>query len=511
MNTMKSYLLPLVCFLSFSTVFNAAELPAPQAAAVKKRLLPTPKQVILSDGLEIVLDDTLTLNVELAEEDSQAKTLAGAIFKRQFSTSPNIIVSKKDDVPKEADAYRIRAAGKTVTLSASGFRGIRNALSTLRQLAEVNRDGIKLVSYRIPETEIDDAPAMTFRGLHLCWFPETRYARIEQAVRLAAYYKFNHVVIEFWGTFPSKKHPKLCLQEFAAKPEEIQRLVALGKELGVTLIPQFNLFGHASGARSISLKHISLDRYPEYQPIYEPDGWNWCISNPGTREVLTDIVLEMLDAFENPPFFHIGLDEALPPECRNCLRSDYKQLFFEHLLYFHQLLSDRKCRMMMWHDMLISGNDARWRGYVAHANQYTDGITEKLPRDVIICDWQYGSGKEKEETWPTMRYFKELGFTVLACPWTNTPGMRSQGQTVADAELDGMLCTTWHHLYGEDMYKIFSMGGQVTWCEPPNYPGVYHNVFGTHLRQIGWDMPVKDFQDTGHVDFQISPKTVPQW
>ena len=492
----------VIGFVSLGAVVCAAPLPGPETAAVKKRLLPMPKQVVFNDGPEVVLDGTLTLTIEWAEDDGKAKTLVGDLFRKSFGTQPNIVVTKKDDVPKAAEAYRIKAAGKNVTISAADFAGVRHALSTLRQLTEANHDGVKLTAYLLPETEIEDAPAMPFRGLHLCWFPETRYARIEQSVRLAAYYKFNYVVIEFWGTYPSKKHPTLSWQEFEAKPEDIKRLVAIGKELGVTLIPQYNLFGHASGSRAGSLKHVPLDRSPEYLPIYEPDGWTWCLSNPATRQVLTDVVLEMMDDFDQPPFFHIGLDEAHPPECRRCLRSDYKELFLEHLLYFHKLLADKKCRMMAWHDMLISKGDPRWKDYVAHANQHTVGMAEKLPRDIIICDWQYQAPKTNE-TWPSMRYFKDLGFTVLACPWTDTPGMRSQGVTVGDAKLDGMLCTTWHYMRGDDMYKILSMGGQVTWHAPPNYPGVYPNVFGMHLRQIGWDMPVKDYRDSGYFDWQL--------
>jgi len=506
----KNGTLVLVCFLLSGTALCAAELPAPEAAAAKKRFLPQPKRVSLQTGPEVILDNSLTVNIELAADDAKAKDIVAAIFQRQFGTKPNIVVAKKDDAPKEAEAYRIRAAGKTLTVSAGDIRGIRHALSSIRQLAEPNRDAVKLVSYRIPVTEIDDVPAMAFRGLHLCWFPETRYARIEQAVRLAAYYKLNYVVLEFWGTYPSRKHPKLCWKEFAAKPEEIKRLVAIGKELGITLIPQINLYGHASLSRAGAYKHIPLDRYPEYQPIYEPDGWTWCLSNPATRTVLTDVVLEMLEDFDNPPYYHVGLDEALPPECSQCLRSDYKQLFLEHLLYFHKLLADRNCRMMMWHDMLISKSDPRMKDiYTAHGNQYTIGLVDKLPRDIIICDWDYGPPKEGH-TYESMRYFKELGFTVLACPWTNTPGMRAQGQAVADAKLDGMLLTAWHHLRGNEMYTILSMGGMVTWCAPPNYPGVYPNVFGIHVRQIGWDMPITDFdyKDTGRVDLQVPRDTI---
>lgn len=508
MRTMKLSLLGMLLTVALPHVSFSEPLPGPEAAALKKRLLPMPKSVQFTNGPGVVLDKAATIDIELAQEDADAVAKTAAIVQRSFGVQPTVRVTVKNTVPKEPEAYRIQAAGKTVTISAADFAGVRHALSTLRQIAEVNRDNVKLTAYHIPETVVSDAPAMAFRGLHLCWFPETRYARIEQAVRLAAYYKFNHVVIEFWGTFPSTKHPNLSWQEFAAKPEELKRLVAVGRELGVTLIPQYNLFGHASGSRAGAYKHVPLDRHPEYQPLYEPDGWTWCLSNPATRSVLTDIVLEMMEAFDAPPYFHIGLDEALPPECQRCLRSDYKTLFLEHLLHFHKLLADRNCRMMIWHDMLIAPNDPRWRGYVAHGNQSTAGMAEKLPRDIVICDWQYGAPKENDETWPSTRYFKDLGFTVLVCPWTNTPGMRSLGRTVADAKLDGMLCTTWHHLRGDEMYRIFSMGGQVTWHAPPDYPGVYPNVFGMHLRQIGWDIPIQDFRDTGRVDWQVPPETV---
>jgi hypothetical protein len=247
--------------------------------------------------------------------------------------------------------------------------------------------------------------------------------------------------------------------------------------------------------------------HPEFQPLFEPDGWLWRLSNPATRQVLTDIVLEMYEIFDKPPYFHIGCDEANPPESRRSLRADYRALFKDHLLYFHQLFSERNCRIMMWHDMLISGNDARWKGYIALGNQDTVGLAEELPKDIVICDWQYEPGKEKEETWETMRYFKNLGFTVLACPWENVKGMKSIGKTVTDAQLDGMLCTTWHHMNKDIMYRIFSVGSQVTWCVPPNYPEVWRRAFGTHLRQIGWDIPIRDYRDTGHTDRQVPSET----
>jgi len=506
--TQKIGLTIIVCFFSLVAATGTATLPAlpdSEAAVLKKRLVPMPKHVSFYDGPEVVLDNTLTLNIELAEIDSDAKRLVGEMFNRYFGASPNIVVAKKNNVPKDAEAYRIRATGKTVTLSASDVRGIRHALSTLRQCAESNRGTVTIVDYRIPETEINDAPAMAFRGLHVCWFPETTPIRIEQALRLAAYYKFNHLIIEFWGTYPFASHPHLYWQEFKTSPAHVKKLVALGKELGVTMIPQFNLFGHAAAGRESTGKHAILDMNPQYLPLFEPDGWVWCLSNPETRKTITDVVLELYEIFDRPPYFHIGCDEAYSPaECRACRRADYKTLFKEHLLHFHKLFAERHCRMMMWHDMLIAKSDPRWKGYVAVGNERTVGLLDQLPKDIVICDWQYGAPKENE-TWATMRFFKEQGFTVLACPWENVSGTRSQGKTISEANLDGMLCTTWHHMHGGNMMRMFSVGAQVSW-RGAEAPDINRHIFNMHLRQVGWDIPAKRYRDTGHVDWQVAPE-----
>jgi hypothetical protein len=511
----KIWTLIVLGLFSSGAIAFAEPLSEQETVILKKRLIPTPKQVAFRDGPEVVLDQSLTVNIELASDDNEAKAKTATIFKRYFNAEPNIAVAKKDDAPKDTEAYRIRAAGKVVTLSAADFRGIRYALSSLRQLAESNRGTATVVDYRIPETEIDDAPAMPFRGLHVCWFPETTPVRIEQALRLAAYYKFNYLVLEFWGTYLYKSHPELCWQEFKTSPENVQRLVAIGKDLGVTMIPQFNLFGHAAACRESSGKHAVLDLHPQYLPQFEPDGWTWCLSNPEARKTISDIVLELYEIFDKPPYFHIGCDEADNlAECRSCRRADYKALFKDHLLFFYKLLAERNCRTMMWHDMLIDKSDLRWNGYIAMGNAKTDGLLGQLPKDIVICDWQYG-GPRADEKWPTMRFFKEQGFAVLACPWENAPGIRSQAKAVPENGLDGLLYTTWHHMDGSNMFRMFSVGAQATW-RAADAPGIERSIFAMHLRQIGWDIPLEKYRDTGRVDWQVAPEkflddSLPGW
>ena len=77
----------------------------------------------------------------------------------------------------------------------------------------------------------------------------------QRAIRLAALLKMNYAVIEPWGMFESEHHPWWHWPNPTLTKAEIAQLVAIGRDLGITLIPQINVFGHASAARGCALKH----------------------------------------------------------------------------------------------------------------------------------------------------------------------------------------------------------------------------------------------------------------
>lgn len=216
------------------------------------------------------------------------------------------------------EAYAIKADSNGIKIAAHSITGIRLAAYSLRQLAIAKRGTLKTEGRILPSLYISDAPHLAFRGLHLCWFPETRPQQIERAIRLAALLKFNYAIIETWGTYVSEKHPWSYWPNATMTKAEIRRLVAIGKDLGVTLIPQVNCYGHASSSRSCTIKHVALDLHPEYEPLFEPGGWNWCLSNPETHCVLRDLISEMYEDFDHPPYFHLGSDEAQPNQRGNC-------------------------------------------------------------------------------------------------------------------------------------------------------------------------------------------------
>ncbi len=478
--------------------------------AILSRLIPLPKEVRFNDGREYQLCNQCKVTINSFEEISGADKY----FRSYWNISPELnIKTEKSLMSMERDGYSVHVSENLVEISARSQTGIMHAMKTLRQLAEPARGTERVNTYILPQCEINDAPAMPFRGIHICIFPETPMWEVERMLRLAAYHKVNYAVIETWGVFPFESHPEFCWQDRKFDKTELKRLILLGEELGVTLFPQFNLLGHATASRVITGKHAVLDFEPSLQPIFEPCGWSWCLSNPETRRILTDLVMELYDFFERPPYFHIGCDEAYDVgSCAECSKHELKELIREHILYFHGLFKAHGTRVIMWHDMLVNSADERWKGYVACGGPELDMLYQELPRDIIIADWQYYyaiKDGEPPPEWPTAKFFKNENFEVLVCPWKDEKGAVSLGDLAETENLTGMLETTWHIFHNTDMISTFSTAPAAAWSPAQEK----RHDFGRgrwlstalHLRQIQWDMKINEYTKFGFVQNQVDP------
>jgi hypothetical protein len=278
------------------------------------------------------------------------------------------------------------------------------------------------------------------------------------------------------------------------------------------LVPQFNLLGHAAAARNRCDKHALLDFHPELQSLLEPEGWTWCLSNPQTIKILDSIVNELVELFEQPPFFHCGCDESDDlGHCILCRQSSHDKLLIRHLEHFSELLKKQNIRPIIWHDMLLARDDPRWDGYTAngHSPLETANLCNSLPRNIIIADWEYGWPTDNHDPdWLIPLYFKDLGYNVLLSPWRNPDGIEGCGRAVVSKELFGLLVTTWHLTHANDMFNIYYHAARAAW-EGGNREAVTLQdrlSFTTHLRHIGWDMKLRRYEQTGSIMEQIASK-----
>ena len=464
----------------------------------------------------VPLDARLRVTVACADGAAAADWVAGKMKAWFLCTAGAKAVPFAGELPGTSDeAYAIDAKPGSLAIRARSAKGVKWALMTLRQIAQPKRGTLTVEGYEVPAFSVKDAPEIAFRGLHVCAFPENTLPRIERMIRMAAYYKFNHVVLEQWGTFRSEKYPWYGWKEGYLTVAECHRLAAIAKDLGVTLIPQVNVFGHATAARGMSGKNAHLDRDPAYQPLFEPlAGWNWCLSNPHTREVIAGLIGELHEAFDRPPYVHIGCDEAHAPSCAACCGTDYRTLLARFISFAAETVEKRGARPMMWHDMLLKAGDPRWRGFYANGSAATAALVGTLSKKTVICDWYYGSdmgGYAKKATslvgkYPTLEYFKAQGFDTLTCPWKEPTGIKAQGEYARKNGFFGVLGTVWHFFQGEDLRIIYTRTASHSWNQrsaDATKPGL--REFSTHWRQVGWETRGGDaYREGGVYDDQVS-------
>lgn len=470
--------------------------------AVKPAIFPQPQLCELS-----TTDYYPLSKISIASADALAREWAQNHLKEWYGKQvPEVITHQADVASLGDEEYEMEIDEQGVKIKARTLQAVRYALYSLRQIAIPKRGTLEVGGWIAPKGTIKDKPQMNFRGIHICWFHESEPWEIERQIRLAAYYKMNYAVIEPWGTFKSNVAPWLSWPDATMTKKQIKRLKAIADDLGITLIPQINVFGHASQARSLAGKHATLDISPKYQPLFEPlAGWNWCLSNPETRKLLQALIKELHEVFGRPPYFHIGGDEANLPSCPDCSSQPYSKLFLEHIEAMNETISSLGARTMMWHDMLIERGDPRWSGYVVNGTKETAEGFLKFPRDIIICDWYYGAPRA---SYPSMDYFKSQGFSVLACPWNVTNGTIAQCKYAHNAGIMGVLGTTWHRYFGRDMWTIYYTLSNMMWNPNVNIHTGETNMLRvqTHIRQIGWDMKLTNPRQTGLYYDEIPPE-----
>lgn len=360
------------------------------------------------------------------------------------------------------ETYLLETTSRGAAIVARRPRGLLFGVQTLLQTFGRGASG----KLEAPGVRIVDYPQLGFRGVHICIFPNTELASVRQAMLTAARFKYNAVVLEPWASFRSPKHPETAY-ESAYTAAQLKPLIDLGRALGLETIPMLNSWGHASGMRSRAARHVVLDRFPAFRPLYEEDGWSFCLTNPDIYPHLFDRYAELMELFGNPRYFHIGLDEAWGHlglmESNACRGADPRATLAAHLAKLYRYFADRKVRLIVWHDMFIERNHPTL-GRLSPANSVpplnTHLVLEKLPKDVVIDAWNYDQTAE----WPVPKYFQDRGYPVLVSPWKsrkNTVMLLNAAKRIGAM---GLLETTWDSL--DVSLPTVGEAGVLAWTAP---------------------------------------------
>ena len=197
-----------------------------------------------------------------------------------------------------------------------------------------------------PDEKIDYVPRTKLRCKEDVW---------DFIIEKLPEYGVNLLVIDIGEGIKYESHPELAI-EGSWSIEKFKNKLKRIRELGIEPIPKLNF----STAHDVWLgkysRMVSTDIY---------------------YKVCSDLINEVIEIFDKPKFFHLGMDEET-------------YAHQQHLLY-----AVIRHRELWWNDLYFLINEVEkkgvipwvWSDYIWH---HKEEFLEKMPKNVIQSNWYYG-------------------------------------------------------------------------------------------------------------------------
>ncbi len=236
----------------------------------------------------------------------------------------------------------------------------------------------------------------------------------------------NMVVLDLGDGVQYRTHPEIAVQGAWSTDRLCVELLRL-RQRGIEPIPKLNF----STAHDAWLGEYSR-----------------CVSTPKYYEVCRDLIAEVIDLFDKPRFFHLGMDEET---------WEHQRLYAYAVVRQHEL---------WWNDFRFLVNEVEkhgvrawiWSDYYWH---HPDDFLRNMPHTVVQSNWYYGA--EMDERDPAVRTYTELetqGYEQIptGSNWSNDVNFGRTVQycakRISSGRLLGFLQTTWMPTLGECRQKL---------------------------------------------------------
>ena len=288
-------------------------------------------------------------------------------------------------------------------------------------------------------------------------------AFVKSYADFAAKYGYNALILYLENAVRTPSVP-FFREEDTYSAEEITEIVNYAERLGLDVIPALENLGHLekfflypeledlSEITDVTTQGRGFDRYPR--------GACGCVTNPRLNEFFDRYITEVCSLFHSE-YVHMGLDEpfdlAVCDRCKAAMvaGTDKSELFLGHILHTYRLCKKMGKTMMMWDDFF----------------EYAD-IVERLPRDIVLCNWNYVFvGDEPQGHWTNrvkkdwFRLYDELGFRYLFCVYAHRASSAYNVDTFSDYAAKyhpvGAVMTTWRRSdsFYQGAYPVIAYAG----------------------------------------------------
>jgi len=389
--------------------------------------------------------------------------------------------------PDHAEGYALLIGAQGVTIHYRREAGLRAAAATLRQLLREH-------GRQLPRLVIRDYPDFARRGVMLD-VSRGRVPKLETLLELVEHladFKVNEFQLYVEHTFAYRNYEPVWRGWGALTGEEMLRLDARCRSLGIDLVPNQNSFGHLR----YWLEYPPLQKLAEVKEPYEAaEGTYWrypttlAPNHPGTLPFLRELFDELLPHFSSGRF-NIGCDETWDlgrgQSRRLCEAKGEGRVYVDFLKQLHREVEARGRQVMFWGDIIISRPE----------------LIKELPKDMIALNWGYEADHPFEHE---AGLFAKSKVPFYVCPGTSTwmsllgrhdtafANLRRSAEAGRRNGAIGYLNTDWgdggHPQPLAVSYLPYLLGAAVSWCgrtadEKLLVPVLSRDVFHDPTRRI---------------------------
>lgn len=358
------------------------------AAALTTTWRPEP---VVAD-LESRLYDLRGARTVCAEDDDllPAAALFAEEAARLLGAALDVAVCDRGDVRflkggVPTDGFDVAVRGRGIEVVSSNRRGAVYAAVALVDVAAANQG--------VPHGFVSDAPELERRWLY--WridarplrqgFPQDDWEVYVRRVLTRG--RYAAVFLNLRDAWSPPSHPELA-GHHAMDAAAVDALIGALTELGIEAYPAMDSPGHADWI---------LRAHPEMAEHDNPT--LLCVRRPDVQALVVDVMQDYLDRFDQPPFLHVGADEAFwsqsrmseSQRCPRCSGTPRGVLFGEHLDGVGRWLLDRGVTPVAWADMVIP----EWNGKAEGVDRALERLSPDVHASIVWMPWaNYGDGNE---------------------------------------------------------------------------------------------------------------------
>lgn len=329
----------------------------------------------------------------------------------------------RKDTSLATEEYRVSIRNR-IEIRYASATGLHYALQSLSQLVEQKNGQLIL-----PHTEIQDAPKISWRGIHMFTGPTSWGLHKKMFDQVLLPLKINKAVLQCeqatWKCFPNI-HNSISIP-LADLKSEFNYL----RSKNIEPIPLIQSLGHMEW-----FFKPQQNRALAINPSY-PYTLNTTL--PQARQAIRNIWDEAIQLLK-PKTIHVGFDE-IGMIGFQWPREKEVTLFADQLQWLHRYTQQKNLSLMIWGDMGLApgeGPDACNGINPERAAQ----IRKSIPPKTMVADWHYLGNPDPAIYQNSLSIWKKAGLQPIASPWFLSNNIRGF-VAAAIAQNVGMLQTTW--------------------------------------------------------------------